>query len=174
VTSSGGDAFDNPACVVTTTTSVTMKGCTITVADTGTTNKVQVDGTVSFDPAKSTLDWDLTVTDAMSYPAQSVSLSVRMHESGTLTVTDTTIKGQFLAELSASGGSPAASTSLGVSEAVSIDVTYSGNPACVDGGTLEAKRVWTDRGGASAAGLPDKAAKVTWTACGTGTIAFSR
>ncbi|HEX7624608.1 MAG TPA: hypothetical protein VF400_13615 [Anaeromyxobacteraceae bacterium] len=174
VTSTGGDAFDNPACAATTTTSVTMKGCTITVTSTGTTSKVQVDGAVSFDPAKATLTWELTVTDTVSAPAQSVSGSARVHESGTLTVTDTTIKGQFLAELGASASSPSGSASLAFSEAVSIDVTYAGDPACVTGGTLEAKRVWTDRGGVSAAELPDKAAKVTWTACGVGTIAFSQ
>ena len=169
----GGDVFDNPACVVTTTTSVTMKGCTITVTDSGMTSKVQVDGAVSFDPAKATLTWDFTVTDALSYPVESFSASVRMHESGTLTVTDTTIKGQLLAELSASVSAPTASRSLGVSEAVSLDVTYDGQD-CVTGGTLEAKRVWTDRGGVSATLLPDKAAKITWAACGLGYIAFSR
>jgi hypothetical protein len=175
----GGSAFENPACVVTTPTSIKMTGCTITVTDPSMTSKVQVDGSLSFDPVKGTLTWELTVSDATSFTAQGVSgaASVHVHESGTLTVTDTTIKGQLLAEASASGSSAAGSASLGVSEAVTVDITYADGAVCssrVTSGTVEAKRVWTDRGGVSAAQLPDKAAKVTWTACGVGTIAFSQ
>jgi hypothetical protein len=169
---SGG--FDNSACVVTTTTSVKMTGCTVTVTDTttGTTSKVQVDGSLSFDPAKGTLAWDMTVSDATSFTGGSVS--IHEHESGTLTVTDTTIQGQLLAEASASVSSPGASVSMGVSEAVTLDVTYQGSPACVTGGTLEAKRVWTERpAGMTGPQFADAAAKVTWTACGVGTIAFA-
>jgi hypothetical protein len=175
---SGGAVFENPACVVTTTTSVKMTGCTITVTDPSMTSKVQVDGSLSFDPAKGTLTWELTVSDATSFTAQGMSgtASVRAHESGTLTVTDTTIKGQLLAEASASASasSAAGSASMGVSEAVTLDVTYQGSPACVTGGTLEAKRVWTERpSGATGPEFADAAAKVTWTACGVGTIAFA-
>jgi len=176
---SGGSVFENPACVVTTSTSVKMTGCTITVTEPGMTSKVQVDGSVSFDPAKATLAWELTVSDATSFTSQGVSgtASVRVHESGTLTVTDTTIKGQLLAEASANGSAAGSSVSLGVAEAVTVDITYADGAVCssrVTSGTVEAKRVWTDRGGMSPALLPDKAAKVTWTACGQGTIAFSR
>lgn len=173
--------FDIPACVTTTVSSVTMKGCTITVTDTylGTTSKEQVDGSLTFDQAKGTLTWSLTVVDVTtySYQGQGGSISMSAHESGTLTVTDTTIKGQMLAELGMSGGSAAGSASLGLAEAVTLDLTYADAMVCssrVTSGTVEAKRVWTDRGGASAVQLPDKAAKVTWTACGVGSIAFSQ
>jgi len=174
-------AFDIPACVTTTVSSITMKGCTITVTDTylGMTSKEQVDGSLTFDQAKGTLTWSVTVVDVTtySYQGQGGSISMSAHESGTLTVTDTTIKGQMLAELSMSGGSSAGSASLGVAEAVNVDITYADAAVCssrVTLGTVEAKRVWTDRGGASATLLPDKAAKATWTGCGLGTIAFSQ
>jgi hypothetical protein len=167
--------FDNSTCVVTTTTSVKMTGCTLTVTNLSGTSKVQVDGSLSFDPAKGTLTWDMTVSDATNFTSQGVTgtASLHAHESGTLTVTNTTIQGQLLAEASASASSPTASVSMGVSEAVTIDVTYQASPACVTGGTLEAKRVWTERpAGATGPSFADGAAKVTWTACGVGTIAF--
>lgn len=179
LTSTVGDVFDNPACVTTTLNSVTMKGCTFTQTNVYTTSKIQMDGSVSFDQAKGTLTWSLTVTDAstFTYSGQSGSATVSAHESGTLTVTDTTIKGQILAELSASESSAGQSASMGVAEAVTLDLTYADATVCpsrVTSGTVEAKRVWTDRGGASAVQLPDKAAKATWTACGVGSIAFSQ
>jgi hypothetical protein len=55
-----GDTFD-PACVTTTASSVTMKGCTITQTDVNGTSKIEMDGSVSFDQAKGTLTWSLTV-----------------------------------------------------------------------------------------------------------------
>ena len=121
LTSTVGDVFDNPACVTTTLSSVTMKGCTLTQIDVYGTSKIQLDGSVSFDQAKGTLTWSLTVTDA--YSGQSMTASMSAHESGTLTVTDTTIKGQILAELSASTSSAGQSASMGVAEAVTLDLT---------------------------------------------------
>lgn len=193
--SSSSVAFENQAtCVVSSATKVTMTGCTLTIINTSTsvgaptsttttmTTKVQVDGSVSVDPSLGKLSWDLklasTMTSSSTPPAVTadISATVHFHESGALVVTDSTIKGDLLAEMSASASAQGQSLSLGVSEAVSLDVTYAGAgaQACVTGGTLEAKRVWTDRGGESATLLPDKAAKVTWTACGVGNIAFSQ
>jgi hypothetical protein len=175
--------FDNPGCVTTTATSVTMNGCTVTSSYTGSgyseTSKVQVDGSLSYDPTKGTVTWGFTVRDGMSfsYSGQSGSATAALHESGTLTVTATTIQGQMLAEANVSGSTPQASVSLAVSESVDIDVTYADAATCptrVTGGTLEAKRVWTDRGGMPVSELPDEAAMVTWTGCGQGSIQFSK
>jgi hypothetical protein len=175
--------FDNPGCVTTTATSVAMKACSVTSSYTGSgyteTSKVQVDGSLSYDQTKGTLTWDFTVSDGTSftYSGQSGSATVALHESGTLTVTATAIQGQMLAEASVSGSTPQGSASLAVSEAVLIDVTYVDPATCptrVTGGTIEAKRVWTDRGGVSTTQLPDEAGKITWTGCGQGTIAYSK
>jgi hypothetical protein len=174
----GASSFDNPSCVTTTATSVAMKGCTITNSAYGETDNVQVDGTFTFDAAKGTLAWDFTVNDnfSYSYSGGTVTGNVHLHESGTLTVTATTIQGQMLAELSASASSGSVSTSMAVSEAVLVDLTYADAAVCstrVTGGTLEAKRVWTDRGGQSSSQLTDKAAMVTWTGCGQANIVYS-
>ncbi len=173
--------YDNPGCVTTTANSVTMKACTVTAnyGSYGYTSKVVVDGSLTYDQATGALTWDLTVTDSttISYSGQSGSNTVRLHESGKLTVTATTIQGQMLADLSMSVSSAGVSESLAVAEAVILDVTYADAAVCssrVTSGTVEAKRVWTDRGGANAVQLPDEAAKITWTACGVGTIVHSQ
>jgi hypothetical protein len=170
--------FDDPACVSTTTASITMKGCTLTSSYTGTgyteTSKVQVEGALAYDASKGAFAWGFTVTDstAMTYSGQNASGNLALHESGTLTVGATSIQGEMLAEVSVSARSPQASASLGMSEAVIIDLTYDATCSTrITGGTLEAKRVWTDSSGASAAGITDtsdKAAKITWTGCGQG------
>jgi hypothetical protein len=173
---SPGSAFDNPSCATVTATSVSMKDCTITITTTDTsgttTETFHVDGTLSVTDANQTVTWDLTVSFNMSASASSMTL--RAHEDGTLTVTATTIKGKMLSEMSVSENANGFSASFGVDESLDIDLTYTATPPCVTGGTLEAKRVWTQRpAGYTTAQLPDKGAKVTWTGCGQGTIAFS-
>lgn len=177
-----GFTFDNPGCQTTTATSITMKGCTVTSTYTGTslteTSKVQVDGSLGYDPTKGQFTWDFTVGDVTSFTSsgQSGSVTIGLHEAGTITVTATTIQGQMTAEATMSGSSPQGSASLTVDEAVNVNLTYADAVTCptrVTGGTVEAKRVWTNRGGASTTALPDAAAIVTWTGCGKGNIAFS-
>jgi len=174
LTSTTGDVFDEPACVTVTQTSVSMKACTITIDDpaTSTTGKVHVDGSLSV--SNGTLTWDLTMS--ANIVSSGITETARVHEDGTLTVTPTTIKGKMLDELSATVTANGFSQSEGVAESLTIDVTYQSSPPppCVTGGTLEAKRVWTQRpAGYTTTELPDKAAKVTWTGCDQGTIAFS-
>lgn len=177
-----GFTFDNPTCETTTATSITMKGCTVSSTYTsGTfteTSKVQVDGSLGFDPTAGQFTWNFTVGDVTSFTSsgQSGNLSINVHEAGTITVTPTTIQGQMTAEASMSGSSPQGSASLAVDEAVNVNLTYTDAVTCptrVTAGTVEAKRVWTNRGGNSTTALPDAAAMVTWTGCGKGNIAYS-
>jgi hypothetical protein len=170
-------SFDNQAtCVTSSATQVAMTGCTITIVDVSMTAKVQVDGSLAYDAALGKLNWDLTLVSNMTFSSMTPAgtATVRFHESGALTVTDTTIKGDLLAELGMNASAQGQSVSLGVDEAVILDVTYAGTPACVTGGTLEAKRVWTQRpSGASGLQYADVGAKVTWTGCGQATAVYS-
>lgn len=170
-------SFDNQAtCVTSSATQVAMTGCTITIVDVSMTAKVQVDGSLAYDAALGKLTWELTLASTMTFSSMTPagSETVRFHESGALTVTDTTVKGDLLAELGVNGSAQGQSFSLGVDEAVILDVTYAGTPACVTGGTLEAKRVWTQRpSGASGLQYADVGAKVTWTGCGQATAVYS-
>ncbi len=169
--------FDNQAtCVTTSATQVAMTGCTLTIVDVSMAAKVQVDGSLAYDAALGKLSWDLTLGSTVTFSSMTPpgSMTVHFHESGALTVTDTTIKGDLLAEMGVNATVQGRSVSMGVDEAVVLDVTYAGTPACVTGGSLEAKRVWTQRpDGASGLQFADVGAKVTWTGCGQATAVYS-
>ena len=172
-TTTGG--FDNPSCAVVTATGVTMRGCTITIVNGTTTEKISADGSMTLSNSNQTLTWDLSVGVNLVDTAMGLAETVSAHESGTLTVTATTIKGSMLAELDAAASYAGQTQSMGVDESLTIDVTY--DPACltggVTGGTIEAKRVWTVLpAGATGPQYQNVAAKVEWTGCGVATIAI--
>ena len=170
-------SFDNQAtCVTASPNQVSMSGCSMTITDVNMMAKIQVDGSAAWDAALGKLTWDLTLASNMVFSSMTPagSANVHFHESGVLTVTDTTVKGDLLAELSMNASAQGQSVSAGVDEAVDLDVTYAGSPACVTGGTLEAKRVWTARpSNVSGLQYADVGAKVTWTGCGQATAVYS-
>ncbi len=172
ITPSSG-AFDNPACVTSTSTSVTLSGCTITINENSATAKVNADGNLKV--SGDTLTWDVTIKVSFT-ETSSITGSASYHDSGTLTVTSTTVKGSMLAELDITATANGQTQSFGVDESLNLDVTYDPNcPTGVTGGTLEAKRVFTARPSSyTATNLPDRGAKVTWTGCGTGMFALSQ
>ena len=172
---SGG--FDDPRCAVVSADAVGFDGCTVSLDSGDMQGELRVDGSVTLSTNRQAVAWDLTLTMDLRGMGDSSGFgaTARYHRSGNLAFTETTLQGKSLAELSASASGNGQSTSASAAESVEVDLTYQASPPCVTGGTLEAKRVWTRRpAGASATELPDAAAKVTWTGCGEGTIAFSR
>lgn len=167
------EGYDNPACVTVTPTSVTLSGCSLVVVDVDTTITTVVSGFLKV-PAPGSLQWDLTARVTMA--TVDLTMTATVHQSGDWAVTDTTIQGAQRAETGITASAQGRSMSASMHESLDVDVTYEqGPPACITGGTLEVKRVWVQRpAGADAGDLPDGAAKVTWTGCGTGTVAFSR
>lgn len=167
------DGYDNPACLTVTATRVTLAGCSVTVVDVDTTITTVVSGFLEV-PAQGSLVWDLTARVTMAAP--DLAMTATAHHSGDWSVTGTSVKGAQRAEIGVTARAQGQTVSAGMHESLDVDVTVDpGPPACVTDGTLEVKRVWTQRPqGATAADLPDAAAKVTWTACGTGTVAFSQ
>lgn len=171
--------FDNPACVTTTATSVTLAGCTVTVDDATPPSTfhavVTASGTVSYAVATGTLSWDLTVGETVTVSGTSSgTVTASVHQSGSQKVTATTLVGHMATELVMTVTANGQSMRVGVDESVDVDVAYADAATCatrVTGGTVEARRVWTARPqGATAADLPDAAARVTWTGCGQATI----
>jgi hypothetical protein len=168
----GPTGFDDPTCQTMTASSVTLRGCTTTIVSGTTTEKVTVSGSLALSNANQTITWDLSVAlSVVDTSMPGFNMTMNTHQSGNLTVTPTTIKGSMLSETSVTY----AGISFGVDESLDVDVTYQSTPSpCVTGGTVEAKRVWTQRPmGMPAAQLPDLAAKVTWSGCGAATIALS-
>jgi hypothetical protein len=166
-------AFDNPGCLVATATSVTMSHCSLTVVDVDSTMTTVLDGFFKV-PAPGSLAWDLTVRITLT--SADLSMTGSAHQAGTLAATATSVVGALRNETGVSVQVQGQSASAGLDESLDVDVTVDPTPpACITGGTLEVKRVWTQRPqGASSADLPDGAAKVTWTGCGIGTIEVSR
>jgi hypothetical protein len=169
--------FDDPACMTVQAseagTTVRLARCRETTVDVDGTMVVTIDGFMTA-TQPGTLEWDLTVTASMT--AQQGSMTAAAHQAGALELTASTFKGKLRSEVDVTVRSGTSTMAAGVDEAVDVDVTYQTAPvACVNGGTLEVKRVWTRRPpGATAEETRDAAARVTWTGCGTGTIEFSR
>jgi hypothetical protein len=166
--------FDDPTCQTVTASSVTLKGCTTTIVYGTTTERVSVSGSLALSNANQTLTWDLSIAVAVTDTSMGIGETVNVHQSGTLTVTASTIQGSMLSETTANVTYGGMTFTFGFDESVNVDVTYAGSPPCVTSGTLEAKRVWTQRPvGAPASAYPDLGAKVTWTGCNVATIALS-
>jgi len=170
-------AFDVPACAAVTSGKVTFSGCRVTVTEssggTSSSGSVTVNGEVALSADRQTLTWDLTYGIGLTMSGTSqLAMSGTMHSAGRVVVSSTTAVGAITSEVSLTVSAAGQTVSAALDESVAFDVTRS--DACssgVTGGTLEAKRVWTSRpAGVPAAQLPDEAAKVEWTACGTATV----
>jgi len=172
-----GSLVDSPAfdetCVVTTDTSVTFKGCTTTESEGGESITATLDGSFSLSADHRTLTWALSVRGSLSSYEGSVSISYDY--SGEITVTESTIRGNLLAQLGVSGTVDGHSDGIGMAVAILVDVTYADTcTTLVTGGTYEGKLVWTRRpSGYSAEELPNQGVLITWESCGNGSIAFS-
>jgi len=146
------------ACTTVTATSVTFNNCQ--ESDVGYT--FTLNGTVSV--ANGKITWN--IDGSYSSSDQGLNIGLGLHQSGELVVTATTVSGHSASELTGSVSLGPQSESFGVDTAAMVDLTY--NSECVTAGTIEVKRVWSDRPeGASAAELPDVAVKLTWTGCNT-------
>lgn len=168
-------SFDNPSCLQETPTSVTLTACRFSGQDTseGMSFTALVNGHFNVNAGRDAVDWDMTMT--MTVTGQGASGGASLHYSGNLALTASTIKGTMLAEMSVNATGNGQTVAIGLSESLAIDLGYQSTPTlCATSGTLEAKRVWTQRPqGASATQLPDRAAKVTFTGCGSATIQLS-
>jgi hypothetical protein len=171
-------SFDDPGCLVLTETSVKFNNCKTTESDSYGESSLTINGSCSLSADLQTLSWNLSVKESYSFSSggETLTESSDLHYSGEITVTDSTIKGNVLAELNESWSAGGQSVGLGVAVAVLVDVTYDevGCPSVVTGGTYEGKLVWTRRpSGYSAEELPNQGVLITWESCGNGSIAFS-
>jgi len=146
------------ACTVVTATSVTFNSCT--EIESGYT--FTLSGNIT--AAAGTVTWD--IHGAFTGTSNGFSINLNLHQSGALTVTSTTVVGQGLSEISGSVSGQGQSVSFGLDTAAMVNLTYS--PTCVTSGTLEVKRVWSQRPqGATGPDFADVAVKLTWTGCNT-------
>jgi hypothetical protein len=160
-------------CVEKTSKGVTFKGCEVVFSQPLVYCSATIDG--SFSASDGALQWDLTVQGCLDITAPLVtgSGSFSVHEAGSLGLGAGACKGAILSEVALDlvmGGKPVA---LGVSNSLDLDIAFQPTQLCAIGGTLVAKRVWSDRPlGQTADSLPDTSMKITWSACGAADVAL--
>jgi hypothetical protein len=155
------------ACTTVTADTVTFNSC----SDSSTGFTITLNGHIT--SKAGTVSWD--VNGSFSGTSNNVNININVHQEGTFTVTSTTLKGHAGTTLGGSVSAQGQSASFGVAQAAVVDLTYQSSPQyCVTNGSLEVKRVWTERPqGATSAQLPDVAVKMTWTGCNTLQVAHS-
>jgi hypothetical protein len=167
--------YDDPSCVTVAPGSITYRDCRETVTDPtdGSTVTLTVNGALirTVVPGSATATWDVRLGVVGSDTVMTVTS--QSHLTGTFTVTGSTLAGTSRNDttiaMSMEGMSMrAAATLLG-----DYDLQFQADPFCVAGGTLEVRRVWTERPrGAGASELPDAGVKFTWGGCGIVTVAW--
>jgi hypothetical protein len=175
-----GMAAPTPAATRAMVSSAFASACTQVVADTVTfTNCAETDsgftltlnGTIS---AKAgTVTWD--ISGGFSGTSGAATINLALHQQGTMTVTATTIKGHGTSDFAGNASGNGQSVSFGLSTAAVVDLTYQTAPSyCVTSGTVEVKRVWTQRPqGASGPEFADAGVKFSWTGCAAFSVAHS-
>jgi len=165
-----GDGFDDPTCVTLVPGRITYDHCTMTGLD---VMSIGVNGWMG--RTGDVIAWDLDTT--MTMADVDFTMTTVMAASGSVTITASTIAGQARTDISASGNADGMRFRMGYTTLADLDLTYQPEPAfCVTGGTLEVRRVWTER----MAGMPtdgeyaDQGVKLTWTGCGVVQVARSR
>jgi len=159
--------FDDD-CITITDTAITFDHCEFSSGGSSTST----DGEVSIGDGGLAIEWDLTVTSELA--GEGFSSDARYHQSGNLAFGDGTISGEMLGELSATTTLGGTTVSYEMSEAAILDLEVQLSPACVIGGSLEARRVWTRRPeGYPATSTPDVGVLIEWTGCDQATIATS-
>jgi len=149
-------------CTVVTANTVTFNNCQ--QSDSGYTFTLNGTVTATGTPGNGNVTWD--IHGGFSGTNQGITVNLNLHQSGTLTVTPTTVVGNSLSEISGSASGNGQSISFGLDTAAVVNLTY--NATCVTSGTIEVKRVWSQRpNGATGPQFADVAVKLSWTGCNT-------
>jgi hypothetical protein len=147
---------------------ITVNGSTITYAncslsETGYT--ITLNGSLS--SSSNSVTWNLTET--YTYSASGYSLNGNATWAGNIAATASTITGQGRSTYHYTGNYQNINIAYDYIAAIDINLTYQTSPFCINGGTLEIRRVVATSAG-NATPVHDAALKFTWTGCGTYTV----
>ncbi len=164
--------FDNPDCVTLTATSVNYDHCTLADAETDGTMTLTVTGSLT--RGLTSVDWAVTVSMAMTFYDTGGNISIRVSSAltGHVAVSEVSadlwnVAGFARSENAASASGQGQSVSFAFTHNADIDLDYQPSLPCVVGGTIELKRVWSERpSGATAADLPNVGVNFQWMGCG--------
>lgn len=175
----GGDVeaafagFDDPSCVTVAPGVITYRGCRETTADQGGTSTVTVDGTLTRTvvPGTATATWDVRVGVVASGTGS--TMTVQSHLTGSFTLGASTLVGSSRNDTTVTMSMQGMSVRAAVTHLGDYDLQFQADPFCVTGGTLEVRRVWTERPPmADPSEMMDRAVKFTWEGCGIVTVAW--
>ena len=154
--------FDNPDCVTLAPGLVTYSACTVALD----TMMIRVDGKVS--RTGPSLSWDLATRLTETDPQYSMTITV--DATGALTFGPGTVNGRARSDTRASvSGTGMPSVRAAYTTLADLDLEFVRDPFCVTGGTLELRRIWTERpAGAPTDGqYADQGLLFGWQGCGT-------
>lgn len=160
--------FIDPACVVVAPTSVTYNHCTLTETQTDGTMTLTVDGTLT--RGLTSVDWNVTVIMDMTVtdPNGNITARVGSHLTGHVGVSEVSgglwnVAGFARSENSASASGQGQSVSMAFTHNADLDLDYLPGFSCVTDGTVELKRVWSQRpSGGTATNLPNVGVMFQW------------
>lgn len=161
--------FDDPGCVTLAPGLVTYAACTVTID----TIVIRVDGRIS--RTGPTLAWDLATRMTESDPQYSTTITV--HATGALAFGVADVSGRARSDTQATfSGTGTPSMRFAYTTLADVDLDFVRDPFCVTGGTLELRRVWTERppGMLTTGEYADQGLLFTWQGCGTVLVAHSR
>ena len=155
------------ACGTVSGKTVTFTNCTQTESGFSMTLNGSVTATTD------SVTWSLTGN--FTGTEQNVTFNLTTHMAGTFTVAGNKINGHATSDFGGNVSSQGQNVSFGLATAALVDLSYQSSPYCITSGSVEVKRVWTQKPqGASGASFADAAAKITWTGCNALTVAHSQ
>ena len=164
--------FDNPDCVTINAISVNYDHCTLTETDIDGTMTLTVTGSLT--RGLTSVDWAVTVSMGMTFYDTGGNISIRVSSAltGHVAVSEVSadlwnVAGYARSQNAASASGQGQSLSFAFTHNADIDLDYQPSIPCVVGGTIELKRVWSERpSGATAADLPNVGVNFQWMGCG--------
>ena len=160
--------FDDPGCVAFAPGLITYTACTVTLD----TIVVRTDGRIT--GTGPTLAWDLDVRMTDADPQYSMTITV--DATGALTFGAGDVTGRARSDTHAIfSGTAGPSVRLGYTTLADLDLDFVRDPFCVTGGTLELRRIWTERplGAPTGGEYADQGILFSWQGCGTVLVARS-
>ncbi|TMA28164.1 MAG: hypothetical protein E6J78_07245 [Deltaproteobacteria bacterium] len=166
-------AADLSSCGTVSGNTVTFNNCTDSSAGTS----ITINGSIT--ATANSVTWNISGSFSgteTSSTGQTINFNFNLHEAGSLTVTSTKVTGNATADFGGSVSSQGQTINFGIATAALVDVTYQGGQTpCITSGSVEVKRVWTQRpAAASGAQYDDVGVKLVWSACNTFTVAHSQ
>jgi hypothetical protein len=167
--------WDNPDCWTLTASGLRYASCRTTQVQNGVTVSLTLDGSIT--RAAGQVSWDVTATVAESQTGASVSASDHLKGTVTFSDVDQSIVGRSRSDIEIHVSAQGQSASGAATYSADYDLQYTTDPSfCITGGTLTAKRFWSELPAGADPALDqqfaDAGVQFTWQGCGVVLVAY--